>query len=148
MNTTVSNNRIGSASGLSTVASDAEGGGINNQLGALTITNSTISDNEASATAPNGRFADGGGMFLGGGTLTMNNSTVTDNSSTLSAAEPNSVAENNGAVAVAGGIHVTGNVTAASISNTIITGNSASMTNTLGDARRFPAAFTRTVRSR
>jgi len=136
-NTTVSNNRIGSASGLSTIASDAEGGGINNQLGALTITNSTISDNEASATAPNGRFADGGGMFLGGGTLTMNGSTVTGNSSALSAAEPDSVAANNGSQAVAGGIHVTGNVTAASISNTIIAGNSASMTNTLGDATAF-----------
>jgi hypothetical protein len=135
-NTTVSNNRVGSASGLSTVASDAEGAGIVSNLAPLTITNSTISGNEASASAPNGRNADGGAMLLAGGTLMMTNSTVTDNGATLSAAEPNSVAANN-AQAVAGGIHVTGNVTAASISNTIITGNSVSMTNTLGDATAF-----------
>ena len=67
VNTTVSNNRIGSATGLAAVVSDADGGAIANELGALTVTNSTISGNQASATAPNGRFADSGGMFLDGG---------------------------------------------------------------------------------
>jgi hypothetical protein len=103
-NSTVTNNTVGTASGLSTVASDADGGAIANEQGPLTITNSTISHNEASATAPNGRFADSGAMFLEGGTVTMRNSTVTDNSATLAAAEPNSVAANNDAVALAGGI--------------------------------------------
>ena len=136
-NTTVSNNRVGTASGLSSIASDADGGAIVNNLGPLTINNSTISGNEASASAPNGRFADSGAIQLVGGTVTMTNSTVTDNSASLAASEPNSVAANNNAIAIAGGIHVEGGVTSATFSNTTITHNSASMTNTLGDATAF-----------
>jgi hypothetical protein len=136
-NSTVSHNTVGSASGLSTVASDADGGAIANELGALRISNSTISRNAASATAPNGRFADSGAVLLENGTLTMRNSTVTANRATLAAAEPNSVAANNNVLAIAGGIHIGGNVTAAKISNTAITGNSASMTNTVGNATAF-----------
>jgi hypothetical protein len=132
-NTTVSDNRIGSATGLGAVVSDADGGGIANELAGLTVSNSTVSGNQASATAPDGRFADSGGMFLDGGTLTISNSTVTDNHASLAASLPNSVELN----AVAGGVHVTDNVTAATISNTVISGNSVSMTNTVGDAAAF-----------
>lgn len=132
-NSTVSDNRIGSASGLSNVASDAEGGGIASEGGALTISNSTISGNQVSASAPNGRFAESGGLLVGSGTLMMSNSTVTGNNATLAAAEPNLVAGEEGAVAKAGGVHIEGYVTAATITNTTITLNSASMTNTLGD---------------
>jgi hypothetical protein len=133
VNTTVSNNRIGSATGLAAVVSDADGGGIANELGALTVTNSAIKGNQASATAPNGRFADSGGMFLDGGSLTMSNSAVTDNRASLTASVPDSVQVN----AVAGGVHVTSGVTTATISNTTITGNSVSMTNAIGDATAF-----------
>jgi hypothetical protein len=133
MNTTVSNNRIGSATGLAAVVSDADGGAIANELGALTVTNSTISGNQASATAPNGRFADSGGMFLDGGSLTMSSSAVADNRASLTASLPDSVQ----AAAVAGGVHVTSGVTTAAISNTTITGNSVSMTNAIGDATAF-----------
>ena len=133
VNTTVSNNRIGSATRLAAVVSDADGGAIANELGALTVTNSTISGNQASATAPNGRFADSGGMFLDGGSLTMSNSAVTDNRASLTASLPDSVQVN----AVAGGVHVTSGVTTAAISNTTITGNSVSMTNAIGDATAF-----------
>jgi hypothetical protein len=132
-NTTVSDNRIGSATGLGADVSDADGGGIANELAGLTVSNSTVSGNQASATAPDGRFADSGGMFLDGGTLTISNSTVTDNHASLAASLPNSVELN----AVAGGVHVTDNVTAATISNTVISGNSVSMTNTVGDAAAF-----------
>ncbi len=132
-NTTVSDNRIGSATGLGTVVSDADGGGIANELAGLTVINSTVSGNEASATAPNGRFADSGGMFLDGGSLTMSNSTITSNQASLAASLPDSVQLN----AVAGGVHVTSGVTAATISNTIISGNSVGMTNTVGDATAF-----------
>jgi hypothetical protein len=137
VNTTVSNNRVGSASGLSTIASDADGGAIVNNLGPLTISNSRISGNEASASAPNGRFADSGAVQVAGGTLMMTDSTVTDNIASLTASEPSSVDANNGSIAIAGGIHIEGGVTAATISNTIISGNSASMTNNLGDATAF-----------
>ena len=132
VNTTVSDNRIGSATGLAAVVSDADGGGIISELGALTVTNSAISGNQASATAPNGRFADSGGLFVEGGSLTMNNSTVAGNRASLAASLPNSV----GLLAIAGGIHLGGGV-AATISNTIITGNSVSMTNAIGDATAF-----------
>jgi len=133
VNTTVSDNRIGSATGLGAVVSDADGGGIANELAGLTVRNSTVSGNQASATAPDGRFADSGGMFLDGGTLTMSNSTVTNNHASLAASLPDSVELN----AVAGGVHVTDNVTTATISNTVISGNSVSMTNTVGDAAAF-----------
>jgi hypothetical protein len=133
VNTTVSNNRIGSATGLGAVVSDADGGGIANELGALTVTDSAISGNQASATAPNGRFADSGGMFVAGGTLTMSYSTVTANRASLAASLPNSVQ----LYAIAGGVHVAMNVTAATITNTTIVGNSVSMTNTVGDTSAF-----------
>jgi hypothetical protein len=133
VNTKVSDNRIGSATGLGAVVSDADGGGIASELAGLTVNNSRVNGNQASATAPNGRFADSGGLFLDGGTLTMSNSTVTGNSASLAASLPNSVELN----AVAGGVHVTSDVTTATISNTTITGNSVSMTNTAGDAAAF-----------
>lgn len=132
-NTTVSNNRIGSATGLAAVVSDADGGAIANELGALTVRNSAISGNQASATAPNGRFADSGAMFLDGGTVAMSNSTVTGNSASLAASLPDSVSLN----AVAGGVHVTSNVTTATVSNTVISGNSVKMTNTAGSTSAF-----------
>ncbi len=114
----------------------AAGGGIDNwgtlTLDGATISNSIISGNQASATAPNGRFADSGAIFAEGGTLTMTGSSVTNNSATLNAALPNSV----DLLAVAGGIHIS-NQAAGSIRNTTISGNSAIMTNTVGDANAF-----------
>ena len=130
-NTTVSDNRIGSATGLGEVASDADGAGIASELAGLTVINSTISGNQASVTAPNGRFADSGGMFVEGGTLTMSYSTVTGNRASLAASLPNGIS--GGLSAIAGGVHVASGVTAATISNTVISGNSVSMTNTVGD---------------
>ena len=132
-NTTISNNRVGSASGLSTLASDADGGAIINRLGPLTISGSVIQANQASATGPNGRFAEAGAIFAGGGTITVSNSSVTDNSAALAGSLPNSVEQ----LAVGGGFHITSNVSAATISNTTISGNSITMTNTVGDATAF-----------
>lgn len=131
-NTTVSGNRVGSTSGLSTVASDADGGGIMNWLNPLSISNSVIKDNEAGATAPNGRFADSGGLMMDGGALTMTQSSVTNNSATLAASLPGSV----DLLAIAGGVHITGNASA-TIRSTTISGNSASATNDAGPATAF-----------
>jgi hypothetical protein len=130
--TTISGNRVGAASSLSALASDAYSGAIQNWLGPLTISNSVISGNQAGATAPNGRFADSGAIFAEGGTLTMSGSTVTNNSATLNAALPNSV----DLLAIAGGIHISDQA-AGSIRNTTVSGNSTSMTNTVGDANAF-----------
>jgi hypothetical protein len=131
--TTVSNNRVGSASGLSTIASDADSGAIANHLGPLTISGSEIHGNEASASGPNGRFAEGGAIAASGGTLKVSDSSVTDNSAALAASLPNSVE----LLANGGGMHITSDVSVATIRNTTISGNSVSMTNTVGDAEAF-----------
>jgi hypothetical protein len=136
-NTTVSDNRVGSASGLSLLASDAEGAGIRSWLADLTISNSVVSGNQAAAAVPNGRFAGPGGIFFGGGTLTITNSFVTSNSATLAAALPSSVQ----LAAATGGIHIEGNAHAATINNSTISGNSAMMTNSVGDATAFSAGL-------
>jgi len=127
--TTVSDNRVGSASGLSTPAADAEGGGVYTAqgAGALTISNSVISSNRAAVSAPNGRVADAGGISFDGTGLTMSNSSVTGNSATVTGSLPS------GGVP-SGGIHVDGDALAATVSNTIISGNTATMTNAVGNA--------------
>ena len=130
LNTTVSNNLVGSASGLGAVASETDGAGISNWVGPLAISNSDISGNKAAVAAPNGRSSDAGGIFLLGGTLTMSNTSVVGNSATVAAGLPSSVED----VAVAaGGMHLTGGVEAVTISNSSISGNVATATNTLGD---------------
>jgi hypothetical protein len=131
--TTVSDNRVGAASALSTLASDATGGAITSFLGPLTITGSAIHGNHASATGPNARFAEGGAIYAGGGTLKINYSSLTDNSSVLEASLPNSVEQ----LANGGALHLSGDVPVATISNTTISSNSVSMTNTVGDAEAF-----------
>ena len=131
-NSTVSNNRIGTASGLSALASDVEGAAIHNWAGALTISNTVVVGNQASASAPNGRGVEGGGISISGGTLSMSNSAVTNNSAMLTAALPGSV----DVEAHGGGIAMDDGV-AATISNTTVSGNSAAMTNSVGNAEAF-----------
>ena len=133
LNTTVSDNRVGSASGLSTLASDAQGGAITSFLSPLTISDSVIHGNQASATGPNARFAEGGAIAAGGGTLKVTGSSVTGNSAALAASLPNSVEM----LANGGGIHLSGDVSAAKIRHTTISRNSVSMTNSVGDAAAF-----------
>jgi hypothetical protein len=131
---TVSDNRVGSASGLSKLASDAQGAGIMSWLDALTIKSSVISGNVAGAAAPNGRFAEGGGIWIDGGTVvTMRDSFVTNNTAVLNAALPASVE----LAAQPGGIFVADGVSRATITNTVISGNAATMTNSAGDATAF-----------
>jgi hypothetical protein len=131
--TSVSKNRVGSASHLSALASDADGGAILNWQGPLTIRNSVIHENRATATASNGRFAEGGGVMVFGGPVTVTRSAVTDNRSALASSFPNSVDQ----LANGGGLHISSNAPAATISRTKISGNSVSMTNTVGDANAF-----------
>src|SRR4029077_11457231 len=89
--TTVSDNHVGTASGLSTLASDAVGGAIASRLGPLRIDGSVIHGNQASATGPNARFAEGGGVYAPGGSLRMTNRAVTGNSAALRASLPATV---------------------------------------------------------
>lgn len=134
-NTSITDNLVGAAAGFPSVASDAYSGAIQNWNAPLALSNTTISGNRVSATAPNARFADGGAIFLEGGALTMSNSAVTNNEANLSASMPSDVAS--GTLAVAGGIHISSAVTSASIRNTTVSGNSLTMTNTVGDATAF-----------
>jgi len=132
-NTSVSNNRVGSASGLSALTSDANGGAITSFLGPLTITGSVIDGNVASATGPYGRFAEGGAIAATGGSVTLSDSSVTGNTALLEASLPNSVEQ----LANGGGLHVAGGVSRATITSTTVSGNSVSMTNSVGDTEAF-----------
>ncbi len=129
-NTTVSGNRVGSASGLSELASDAESGAIQHWQGRLTINSSRISGNDATATAPNGRYADSGAIFARGGDVTMTHSVVSNNTAGLAGALPSSVDTGS----LGGGIHLSDQVTSARFANTSIVANTARMTNSVGDA--------------
>jgi hypothetical protein len=128
-NTTVSDNRVGSASGLSGLARFAEGGGIFGARGEMTISNSAVSGNQAAAS-PHGPIADAGGI-ASTGNFTMSNSSVTNNSATVSD-------DFFFGSANAGGLHVKGNQEgdpqAVSISNTTISGNAATVTSSAGAA--------------
>ena len=125
-NTTVSDNHIGSASGLSQLARFAEGGGIFSGRGDMTITNSTISGNQA-AVSPHGVIADAGGIAFNSddgvfdSTFTMSNSSVTNNSAT--------VTSDFFAFVPVGGVHLKGIPQAVTISNSTISGNAATATN-------------------
>jgi hypothetical protein len=123
-NTTVSDNRIGSASGLSALATFAEGAGIFSGIGDMTITNSTVSGNQAAVTGP-GVIADGAGL-VSNGTLSMSNSSVTDNRATVSGSFF--------AFVPVGGLHVQNQAQGASISNSTISGNAVTVTSTGQDA--------------
>ena len=131
--TTVSNNRVGAASGLSDLASDAEGAGIRSWIGPLSIRSSRISGNRASAVAPNGRFADSGGIFVNAGAFEMDHSSVNGNSVSLAAALPGSVDLG----AQAGGIHLADDAGPATITDSSISGNTLTMTNSVGPADAF-----------
>lgn len=128
-NTTVRDNQVGGA-----IASDAKAGGIYGEQGSLSLNSSTVTGNQASASAPNGRFAEMGGVFAEfGTTLSVANSLIGDNGASLAASMPSDVETH----AISGGIHIGGNVRAATITNSTVSGNSASMTNRVGDATAF-----------
>jgi hypothetical protein len=131
-NTTVADNKVGAASGLSALASDADAGGIMTQ-GPLILDGSTISGNQASAAAPNGRFAEAGGIFALGGSLLITNSAVIDNQASLAASLPDSV----DLAAIGGGMHISDGVSMATITGTTISRNTVSMTNTTGYSSAF-----------
>jgi hypothetical protein len=138
INTTVSDNRVGGP-----VASDADGGGVESLEGGLTLKNSTVTGNQAIASAPNGRFAETGGVFVGSGTLTMDGSLVNGNSAGISTAMPNDIQD--GIAANAAGVHVAGDDNCATpdacaigkIHDSTITNNTVTASNSIGDAVAF-----------
>lgn len=129
--TTVSDNRVGTASGLSDLASDAVGGAIASRLGPLRVEDSVISGNQASATGTNARFAEGGGVYAPGGSLKMTASSVTGNGALLEASLPDTV----DLLAQSGGIFI-GSGPATIVASRIVD-NSVAMTNSAGNATAF-----------
>ena len=128
LRTSVSHNRVGSASGLSDLASDAVGGGIEHVAGDLTISDSSLQDNQVSASAPNGRFAEGGALRSLGRNVTLSNDVFRGNGATLHAGLPSSVGD---MVAHSGAVFLSSQV--ATIRDTEFSHNSATMTNTAGN---------------
>ena len=125
VNTRVTGNRAGP--GAATVF--ANGAGIENtRRGVLTVERSVISGNSAVASADSGLGADSGGIDANG-TVSITDSTVSDNSASLvtSSSAPDDH------VAIAGGIHVEDFATA-TITRTIVSGNSVSATTSVGTA--------------
>jgi hypothetical protein len=133
VDTTVRNNSIGSASGLSVLASDVDGGGIVSQIAPLTLIRTAVRGNRASATGPNGRFVEGGGIFVDGSAVTVRASSVTGNDGALAASLPNSLEQ----VAIGGGIQIGGSVATVRISGSTISSNSIATTNSVADAVAF-----------
>lgn len=126
LRTSVSHNRVGNATGLSDLTSDAVGGGIEHRAGDLTISDSVLEDNQASAGAPNGRFAEGGAMRDLGRTMLLSRDVFRGNTAVLNAAMPDSV------VMTGQGGAALFSSQEATIRDTEFTGNSATMTNTVG----------------
>ena len=132
-NTTVSDNRIGSASGLGTLTRFADGGGIFSGRGDMTISNSAIRGNQT-AVSPHGVNADAGGIAfsvdtngtpVAGGSFTMSNSSVANNSATVNS-------DFGFGDVPSGGVHIKGGAQSVSITNSTISGNAATTTTTNG----------------
>jgi len=126
IDTRVSDNQAGGER-----TSDAQGGGILNGGGSLTLRHSSITRNRAVGMLPNGRFAEGGGIFMTGGTLSISDSAITENVADLATSMLATVET----VAHAGGIHYEG--AGATIRDTVIARNTAQATNAVGNASAF-----------
>jgi len=126
------------------VASDADGGGINNWWpGTLRLANSTVTGNRAIASVPNGRFAEGGGIFTDPNVeLTLANSVVNDNMASLTSTLPYFVpdADPIDMNANGGGIHV-GDDSTVTIENVTFNGNTVSVDDPNGEPVAFDSAL-------
>jgi hypothetical protein len=116
------------SNGVAAVANSG-GGGIWNDQGILTVTNSTISGNKATS----GQFTAKGGGILSSGTTTITDSVISGNVVTLSSST--NVEGAGGIVASGGGIAAKGGTL--KVSNTTITQNTvtATATSATGAAR-------------
>jgi hypothetical protein len=102
----------------------------------VTLRDTVLADNRATASVPNGRFAEGGGIFAAGGPITVDGGAVRRNAATLASALPSDVDQ----AAIAAGIDVTEGASA-DISGASIDANRLSFSNAAGDALAFSAAI-------
>jgi hypothetical protein len=111
--------------------------------GSLTLRNSKLSGNRASASDPNGRFVEGGGLFTDfGATVTIADSAVTGNSASLTSTFPYflSGGDTLEIATNSGGIHI-GNGGAATITDTQIDRNTVTATDLNGEPEVFDAGL-------
>jgi hypothetical protein len=131
---TIDGNRIGTAAGLGSLASDVNGAGINSFGGSLRLRDVDLRDNHATAAGPNARFAEGGGLKIDAGDpVVIAGSRIIGNTAALSAQLPASV----DLLGVGGAMNVGSDVGAFTLTDTVVSGNTASMTNSAGDATAF-----------
>lgn len=132
LNTNVTNNVAGAIPGDPSAATDASGGGIDNEPGAtLTLKHSVVTGNVAAVGPPNGQFSDGGGI-TSHGVLTIEDSVVSENTSMVTASVPSSFPADVNEEANAGGVYLT-EQSSATIVRSQISRNRVVSSNTAGD---------------
>jgi hypothetical protein len=152
-NTVVSNNRADGP-----ITSDADAGGIYSPQGHLTLRHSVVTRNRAVASRPYGRFAEGGGVNIAStpfflrprrriSTLTIDASRITANAATLADGFTSDVEAhaNTGGVLIAGDDDCskpTSGCARGTIRKSLVSGNTASAGNTVGDATAFSGGVT------
>jgi fibronectin-binding autotransporter adhesin len=149
--TAVTDNSVGAAPGLPGIASDADGAGIYSRQGSLTLTNTVVSGNHATATIPDGRFAEGAAIFAGysgfgpsGGSnaLAFENSAITGNSVILISDFPRFFGGKfQDLVANSGGIVDDPGVSTTTVEHTLVADNSAIATDLKGEPSAIDAAM-------
>ena len=128
-------NTTGAAPGLPGVASDADGAGIYSAQGTLTLAHTIVAGNHGTAARPDGRAAEGAGIFAGNpgfspgkgsDALTVTHSVLAVNTSVLTSVFPRFFGgQFQDLVANTGGLVAGPGVTGTTITNTLVTGNSA-----------------------
>ena len=152
-NTVVSNNRADGP-----ITSDADAGGIYTPQGHLTLRHSVVTRNRAVASRPYGRFAEGAGVNITStpfflrprrriSTLTIDASRITANAATLADGFTSDVEAhaNTGGVLIAGDDDCstpTSGCVRGTIRKSLVSGNTASASNTAGDATAFSGGVT------
>jgi hypothetical protein len=147
-NTVVSSNRA-----TGPITSDADAGGIYTPQGHLTLRHSVVTRNRAVVSLPYGRFAEGAGVNITStpfflpprrrvSTLTIDASRITANAVTLADAFTSDVEAhaNTGGVLIAGDDDCskpTSGCVRATIHKSSVSGNTATASNTAGDATAF-----------
>jgi hypothetical protein len=136
LDTRVSGNVAGSTSSDTSVATEADGGGIfNHPQGSLTLRRTQITDNRAAVTAPNAQFGQGGGIYTDG-QLTIELGVVSGNSAEVSTSIPSTFPFDVQTEANAGGIRISEFPgAAATITGSRISGNRVEAFNSGGDVQ-------------
>ena len=124
------------------VASDVGGGGIFSAGGAVTVGDSVVVDNHATARPPIGRFAEGGGIDIDlSGSLTVTDSIVSHNSARLTSTLPSFAGDTLIEMSAhSGGIHVGDGIPVTVVGSTI-NYNTVSATDLNGEPIAFDSAM-------